>query len=41
MKVLKLNKGLEEISEGQVDAFGFKMFYFFLISYQSAPSNFV
>lgn len=34
-------KFLEGVSEGQLDACSFEMFYFFLISYQSAPSNFV
>lgn len=37
--VLKLNKVLEEVSEGQLNACSFEIFYFFIISYQSAPSS--
>ena len=37
--VLKLNKVLEEVSEGQLNACNFEIFYFFLISYQSAPTS--
>lgn len=39
LNVLKLNKVLEEVSEGQLDAYGFEISYFFLISYPSAPSS--
>lgn len=38
LEMPELSKVLEEVSEGQLDACGFEMFYFFLISYQSAPS---